>query len=277
VYLHSSPIDVSGHLREKLYPRAQGVVFTSATLAAGEDFSFIRKRLGLGPEAGALSIASPFDYQRQAALYLPEDLPDPGSGDFIPKAAARIGRLLEISRGRAFVLFTSHNALEKCWDILGRSIPYTALKQGSAPREAILARFREDTHSVLFGAASFWQGVDVKGESLFAVIIDKLPFATPGDPVVAARIEKIKRDGGEPFMEYQVPSAALALKQGLGRLIRSRDDRGFLAVLDKRIMTKRYGKKFLESLPPFPLVKTIGELEEAAKRLDGAPAQEEAG
>ncbi|MDH4184825.1 MAG: ATP-dependent DNA helicase, partial [Nitrospinota bacterium] len=190
LFLHSTPIDVSAHLKEKMYPRTHGVVFTSATLAAGEDFSFIQRRLGLAPETEALSIPSPFDYESQAALYIPEDLPAPSDKAFIPRAAERIKKLLELSRGRAFLLFTSHGALEKCWDLIHNDLPYTTLKQGAAPRDALLKNFREDTHSVLFGAASFWQGVDVKGEALFAVIIDKLPFATPDDPVVAARIER---------------------------------------------------------------------------------------
>lgn len=270
VFMHSSPIDVSSHLVEKLYSRTQSVVFTSATLATSDDFSFITKRLGLGAEAANLSIESPFDYQNQAALYIPEDLPSPSEPTFIQKAARRILELVILSRGRAFVLFTSHRALEKCWEALDGSIPFTTLKQGMAPRDALLEKFREDSHSVLFGAASFWQGVDVKGEALFAVIIDKLPFATPDDPVVAARIERIERNGGSAFMEYQVPSAALALKQGLGRLIRSKNDKGFLALLDKRVKTKKYGKSFLDALPPFPLAHSMEELKEAVKRLDSS-------
>lgn len=264
VFLRESPIDVSGLLRENLYPRSGSIVFTSATMAAGGDFSFIRQRLGID-EADEMAIESPFDYENNAVFYLPQDMPEPQSDRFADTAAGRIEKLLEMSRGRAFVLFTSKRNMEKCWELLKDRLPYTVLKQGEGPRTAILDRFREDTHSTLFATFSFWQGVDVKGESLSAVIIDKLPFATPDDPLVSARIELINRRGGSAFLEYQVPSAALLLKQGLGRLIRSNSDSGLLAVLDRRMKTKSYGAKFMKSLPRFPVT---GDLEEVGARLE---------
>lgn len=268
VFFHSSPIDISGHLREKLYPRSETVIFTSATLSTDGAFTFISSRLGV-EGAGELVVDSPFDYKKQAIFYLPDDLPFPSDNMFLEKAARRIEELLKISRGRAFVLFTSHRNLEKCWELIAPNLEYTALKQGDSPRSVILDQFREDTHSVLFATASFWQGVDVRGESLSAVIIDKLPFATPDDPLVAARIEFIEKRGGLAFNEYQLPSAALMLKQGLGRLIRSRSDKGLLAVLDKRMKTKSYGKTFFKTLPELTTVRKIEDVRLLLENLWG--------
>jgi ATP-dependent DNA helicase DinG len=266
LFFHSSPIDISGHLREKLYPRSETVIFTSATLSTDGAFTFISSRLGV-EGAGELIIDSPFDYQKQAIFYLPNDLPYPSDNLFVEKAARRIEELLKISKGRAFVLFTSHRNLEKCWELIAPNLEYTALKQGDSPRSVILDQFREDTHSVLFATTSFWQGVDVRGESLSAVIIDKLPFATPDDPLVAARIEFIEKRGGSAFKEYQLPSAALMLKQGIGRLIRSRTDKGLLAVLDKRMKTKSYGKSFFKTLPELTTVRKIDEVRDLLEKL----------
>jgi len=272
VFMHSSPIDVSVHLRQKLYPRAGAAVFTSATLSTGGDFSFIRSRLGLeNPEE--LVIESPFDYRSQAVLYLPGDLPEPASERFAESAAERIGRLLALSRGRAFVLFTSRRNLDRCWDLLDGRFPFTTFRQGDGPRSVILEKFREDTSSILFATMSFWQGVDVKGESLSAVIVDKLPFATPDDPLVAARVEYIEKRGGSGFREYQLPRAALTLRQGLGRLIRSKTDHGLLAVLDRRMKTKSYGKTFLRALPGLDTVDDLDALERRLGAWWGAGEQ----
>jgi len=268
VFLHSSPTDISVHLKEKLYPRSGSIVFTSATLSTDSNFDFIESRLGMSDPA-KMMIKSHFDYERQAVLYLPSDLPEPASSSFAHKAADRIAALLKISRGRAFVLFTSHRNLEKCWELLDGKLPFTILKQGDAPRSVILDRFREDTHSSLFATYSFWQGVDVRGDSLSAVIIDKLPFAMPDDPLVSARMELIEKRGGSPFREYQLPSAALMLKQGFGRLIRSGEDRGLLAVLDRRMKTRSYGKTFFNALPDFPLITDLQSLRVSLVKLWG--------
>ncbi len=259
VFLQSFPIDVSGHLQEKLYPIAHACVFTSATLSTDNNFKFIKSRLGL-TEVEEHIIESPFDYKRQTVFYIAADLPEPNSDKFAPKAAERIKALLKETKGRAFVLFTSYRNLEMVWDLIDGKTPFTMLKQGDSPRSVILEKFRKDTHSVLFATTSFWQGVDVPGETLSAVIIDKLPFATPSDPQVAARIEAIEKRGSSAFREYQLPSAALMLKQGLGRLIRSKEDKGLLAVLDKRMATKSYGKTFLRSLPEFNVHRELDDL-----------------
>jgi ATP-dependent DNA helicase DinG len=266
VFLTATPIDVAEHLKERLYPRAESFVFTSATLSVDHDFTFTKARLGLVDPVERV-IPSPFDYKNQAILYLAEDLPDPTADRFPEKAAARIGHLLTLTEGRAFVLFTSYRMMNAAYDALEETLPFTVLKQGTAPRSEILDAFREDTHSVLFATSSFWQGVDVKGDALSAVIVDRLPFASPGDPVVEARIELINKRGGNAFTEYQVPMAALTLKQGLGRLIRGKKDRGLLALLDRRILTKGYGKTFLKALPGCDLVKDVDELDTHLDRL----------
>jgi len=250
VFLQATPIDVGQILRECLWSKLETSVLTSATLAVGGGFDYIRQRLGLD-HARELIIASHFDYESQAILYVPPDLPDPRTPQFAGEAAGVIRRLLEITRGRAFVLFTSYAQMNEIYERLLGQLEFPVLKQGDAPKSALLEEFRLTPHAVLFGTSSFWQGVDVQGEQLSCVIIDRLPFAVPSDPVVAARVKAIDAGGGNAFFEYQVPSAVITLKQGFGRLIRSLHDRGLLALLDNRILKKAYGRVFVESLPPY--------------------------
>src|SRR6266568_3549467 len=250
VFLEASPIDVSAILRERLFDRVATVILTSATLAVGGTFDYLKRRLGLeGAEEKIL--ASHFDYSRQALLYTPQHLPDPREPNFAAAAADEVVEILKASRGRAFVLFTSHQQMTLVHERVRGRIRFPMLLQGQAPRTALLDRFRRTPHAVLFATSSFWQGVDVQGQQLSAVIIDRLPFAVPTDPVVSARVRFINEDGGNAFTDYQVPEAVIALKQGFGRLIRSVNDRGLLALLDHRIVRKQYGKVFFESLPSY--------------------------
>jgi ATP-dependent DNA helicase DinG len=259
-FLQATPIDVSTILTEKLFDRVDTVVLTSATLAVAGSFEYSCRRLGL---AGARELVVPghFDYPNQALLYVPPHLPDPRHPAFVKDASDEIGRILRASRGRAFVLFTSYQQMHAIHDRVSFEIEYPTLLQGSGPRSALLDEFRRTPNCVLFATSSFWQGVDVPGEQLSCVIIDKLPFAVPSDPVVEARIAALREDGGNPFYEYQIPQAALALKQGFGRLIRSRSDRGVLVLLDNRISKQRYGQVFLDSLPNYTFTTEISEVE----------------
>jgi ATP-dependent DNA helicase DinG len=261
VFLQATPIEVGQILRECLWSRLETSVLTSATLAVGGGFDYIRQRLGLD-HARELIVPSHFDYESQAILYVPPNLPDPRTPQFAGEAAGVIRRLLEITRGRAFVLFTSYAQMNEIYDRLLGLLEYPMLKQGDAPKSALLEEFRLTPNAVLFGTSSFWQGVDVQGEQLSCVIIDRLPFAVPSDPVVAARVKAIDAGGGNAFFEYQVPSAVITLKQGFGRLIRSLHDRGLLALLDNRILKKQYGRVFVESLPRYSRTTNLRKVEE---------------
>lgn len=255
-FLRASPIDVSGLLQDKLFGRVETVVLTSATLASAGSFGFIRERLGLA-DADDLVAPPSYDYEDQAVLYLPQRMPDPRSPQWAQSAAAEVIKILNATQGRAFVLSTSFAGMRSLYDLVAREVDYPCLLQGTASKAGLLEKFRETPHAVLFATSSFWQGVDVRGAQLSCVIIDKLPFAVPSDPVVAARQRYIDEQGGSSFYEYSVPQAIISLKQGLGRLIRSATDRGALAVLDPRLRTKAYGRMFLESLPPCRVTSNI--------------------
>jgi ATP-dependent DNA helicase DinG len=260
-YLQATPIDVSELLHELVFDQIPTVVLTSATLTVQGGFEHIRKRLGLS-EARELVVPSHFKYGEQALLYLPPEMPDPRDPEF-PEAAARcIQRVLEITRGRAFCLFTSYAQMRDLYERLLPVLDFPILLHGTAPRKALLEQFRSTPNAVLFGTSSFWQGVDVQGEALSCVIIDRLPFAVPSDPVIQARMRAIEEAGGRPFFDYQVPAAVLTLKQGFGRLIRSLEDRGVLVLLDPRVTRQRYGQTFLTSLPPYRMTATIADVEE---------------
>ena len=264
IFLRASPVDVSRIIRDSLFDRMRATVLTSATLAVDGSFEYLKGRLGL-KEAQQIRVPSEFDFASQALLYLPRRLPSPKAPNFAEAAARETIEILKRSRGRAFVLFTSYAVLRTVQQFVEMSLPYPILVQGTAPRSVLIEQFRSTPNAVLLATSSFWQGVDVVGEALSCVIIDKLPFASPGDPVTAARIEAINARGGDAFAEYQVPLAILALQQGLGRLLRHRSDRGVLAVLDPRLKTMGYGRRFLDSLPPAPVTHDL----EAVARFFG--------
>jgi ATP-dependent DNA helicase DinG len=260
VFLRAAPIDVADILQDVLFGRMRATILTSATLTVEGSFEYIRARLGVA-SAAEIAIPSEFDYSAQAVLYLPRRMPSPKSPEFGEAAARETLEILRRTRGRAFVLFTSYGVLRAVHERVAPVLPYPLLVQGDAPRSVLLQRFRATPHAVLLATASFWQGVDVAGEQLSCVIIDKLPFASPGDPITAARVEAITADGGDAFQDYQVPLAVLAMLQGLGRLIRHRDDRGVLAVLDPRLRTMAYGRRFLDSFPPAPVTHDLRDIE----------------
>ena len=261
VFLQATPIDVGPILRECLWSKLETAVLTSATLAVGGGFEYMRGRLGL-EHAREVVLPSHFDYESQALFYVPPDLPDPRTPQFAAKAADRIRRLLEITRGRAFVLFTSYAQMNEVYQRLLGELEFPMLLQGDAPKSALLEEFRLTPNAVLFATSSFWQGVDVQGEQLSSVIIDRLPFAVPSDPVVASRVKAIDAEGGNAFFQYQVPAAVITLKQGFGRLIRSLHDRGLLTLLDNRILKKQYGRVFVESLPNYRRTTDLAKVEE---------------
>jgi ATP-dependent DNA helicase DinG len=264
-FLRAAPVDVARELRERLYSKIDTAIFTSATLAAGGRFDYALRQLGLfepldarpsteesapSRDGAAETVAfdSPFDFERQAALYAPKHLPDPANAGFVTAACAEIAKLCEITGGRAFCLFTSLRNMRAAHDQLRGRLPWRVLLQGDKPKQRLLEEFRE-TPSVLFASQSFWEGVDVPGQALSLVVIDKLPFAAPGDPIVAARVDWLRSQERDPFNEYQLPDAVISLRQGFGRLIRTRSDRGIVSILDPRLSSKAYGRVFLASLP----------------------------
>jgi ATP-dependent DNA helicase DinG len=259
-FLRAAPIDVSDIVRELLLERMTATVLTSATLAVDNSFDYVKGRLGIS-RAQEVRLASEFDFSTQAILYLPPRMPDPRSREFGTAAAREVVEIVRRTRGRAFVLFTSYANLREVQAVATAELPYPILVQGEAPRSALLREFKVTPNAVLLATASFWQGVDVVGEALSCVIIDKIPFASPGDPITAARIEAINADGGSAFGEYQIPLAILTLQQGLGRLIRHRTDRGVLAILDPRLRTMGYGQRILKSLPAAPVTHRLPDIE----------------
>lgn len=266
IFLRASPVDVSELLREKLFDKVESCVLTSATLSSNGKFDFIRDRLGLDTsKTSGFEAPSAFDYESQALLYLPRAMPDPRSPEFTQLAAGEIVKILQATRGRAFVLCTSYQSMTALYELVSSRISYTCLVQGSMSKAGLLDRFRETPNAVLFATASFWQGVDVQGDQLSCVIIDKLPFAVPSDPVVAARSRFIDDNGGNSFFDFSVPQAIISLKQGIGRLIRSTTDKGVIAILDPRLRTKRYGKDFLQSLPRMRITSEIADIDTILK------------
>ncbi len=265
--VHWTPLDTGSELRQRIEAHGGTWVLTSATLAVGEDFSHFLGRVGIdGPRTRVLP--SPFNYTDNARLYLPLGLPQPTEADFVPRLLSVVYPLVEAAGGGAFLLFTSYRALHEARRLLEtRPGPGPLLVQRDGPRTELLRQFREAGDAVLLGTNSFWQGVDVKGSALRIVIIDKLPFASPGDPLIKARIDSIRNEGGDPFTQFQLPQAALALKQGVGRLIRDFDDRGLVVLCDPRLRARSYGRVFLESLPPMPLVEDSGEARAFAEVL----------
>lgn len=257
--LQRTPLDVSAPLRQYREQSRAAWIFTSATLAVEGDFQHLAHRLGL-LDPRTLLEESPFEWAEQALCYLPKNLPEPNTRDYGKAVVDAVWPVLEASKGRAFLLFTSHRALKEAGEAL-RNSPWPLFVQGTAPRTVLLEQFRNSGNGVLLGAASFWEGVDVIGEALSVVVIDRLPFAAPDDPVLEARLDVIRRSGGNPFREEQIPQAVIALKQGVGRLIRSHEDRGVLVLCDQRLISKSYGKIFLDSLPPLPRTRELSDVQ----------------
>jgi ATP-dependent DNA helicase DinG len=279
VSIGSSPVEVGDVLRDKLFAQGGATILTSATLSTAGSFQFVKTRFGIEEDATEMCLDSPFDYAEQAALYLPRGLGDPRAASFAERALAEVKALVELTQGGAFVLCTSLRAMRELAERSRPGLRHKLLVQGEAPNASLLETFRADGNAVLFATSGFWQGVDVPGSALRLVIIDKLPFEVPSDPLVSARCVRLKERGREPFMHYLVPAAALALKQGFGRLIRARSDRGIVAILDERVSTKGYGKVFLRSLPPARRCVSFAEVSEfwQAFGTERATLQREAG
>ncbi len=254
--LNLTPLDVAELFARQMQEKAAAWIFTSATLAVGDSFEHFSHRLGL-EDARCERWDSPFDYPNQSLLYVPPDMPEPNSADYTLAVVEQARRVLRLSRGRAFILFTSHRALRQAAELLADSLDYPLLIQGDAPRARLLEQFRENGDAVLLGTGSFWEGVDVRGEALSCVIIDKLPFASPGDPILQARIDAMRSRGGNPFFEYQLPQAVITLKQGVGRLIRDVSDSGVLVLCDPRLGSRGYGRTFIDSLPPMSKTRKL--------------------
>lgn len=261
-YLQATPVDVSNILNKKLFDKVETCILTSATLSSNGSFNFIRDRLGLDrSKTDTLVAPSAFDYEQQAIIYLPKGMPNPRAPEYTQLAAGEIIRLLQVTRGHAFVLCTSNASMNALFQLVSSRVGFPCYIQGSMSKTGLLDRFRSTPNAVLFATSSFWQGVDVRGEQLSCVIIDKLPFAVPSDPIVAARTRFIDENGGRSFSDYSVPQAVITLKQGIGRLIRSRTDRGVIAILDSRLRTKSYGRDFLNSLPKARITSEVHDVE----------------
>lgn len=261
VFLRAAPIDVSLIVKEHLLGRMRATILTSATLAVAGSFDYVKRRLGIDDDAVELRVPSEFDFASQSLLYLPRRMPPPKAPEFADAVAFQVRAILQRTQGRAFVLFTSYAMMHSVYESIMGTFNYPLLVQGTAPRSTLLQQFRTTPHAVLLATSAFWQGVDVIGEQLSCVVIDKLPFASPGDPITAARIDAMNAEGADAFNEYQVPLAILNMLQGLGRLIRHRSDRGVLAVLDPRLKTMGYGRRFLASFPPSPMTHDLGDIE----------------
>jgi ATP-dependent DNA helicase DinG len=265
VFLEACPVDVSSMLRERLFEHVPSCVLTSATLTVAESFDYFRQRIGMD-SGRELSLSTEFNVRSQTMLYVPKGMPDYRHPTYLNRAAQEIRSILNASHGRAFVLFTSYQQMMAAYELVATHVPYPCLVQTrNAGKSRLLDEFKITPNAVLFATSSFWQGIDVKGEALSAVIIDKLPFQVPSDPLVGARMARVEREGGSAFSDYQVPHAILRLKQGLGRLIRSKSDRGVLSILDNRLSTKGYGKLFMASLPDYAVTDNVEDLVEFMK------------
>ncbi|MDM7923720.1 MAG: ATP-dependent DNA helicase [Pyrinomonadaceae bacterium] len=273
LFLRASPVDVSELLRDKLFEKVETCILTSATLSSSGSFNFVRERLGLDTnKTSGFTAPTSFDFERQALLYLPKAMPDPRANEFTQVAAGEIVKILQATEGHAFVLCTSNYSMNALYELVSSRIGYPCLVQGSMSKAGLIERFRSTPNAVLFATASFWQGVDVQGDQLSCVIIDKLPFAVPTDPIVAARSRFIEDNGGRAFSDYSIPQAIITLKQGIGRLIRSKTDRGVIAILDPRLRTKPYGRNFLQSLPRMRITSELSDISRVIK--EGVSAAE---